>query len=136
MWHTSYLRLRQIKFNDMNFYPVTKNSSLSLEKSQSVFSNDNIKRMQKKPGLSPAVQSPTMSKMPTAESIAGAVTNTKDIASRTPAGHWFFGIQAQCHAHSLLMAILDCVRDMGYVRRMGERRCMDRNGDLRRRSIR
>lgn len=61
-------------------------------------------------------QSPTISKMPTAESIAGTATgNGAEIESRTQPGRWFYGVQVQGHPHTLLLAILDCLREMGYV---------------------
>ena len=84
-----------------------------------IFSNENMKKLREKKGLVPpmTVQSPQtqMSKMPTAESMSGALNTTNDIETRATPGHWFFGIQIQSHPHGLILAILDCLKVLGFV---------------------
>jgi len=41
--------------------------------------------------------------------------NEPDIEIKMPLNHWITGIQVQCYPHVLLMAILDCLKAMGFV---------------------
>ncbi len=103
----------------------TASSCLPVERAQFVFSNDNIRRLRDRkvlPGPSTAASSSAslamsgLSKTSTSDSIAGAVlSNGLEVESRIGADHWFHGIQVQCHPYTLLVAIVDCLRAMGYV---------------------
>jgi hypothetical protein len=43
--------------------------------------------------------------------------NEVDIESKMPLSHWVMGVQVQCYPHVLLMAVLDCLKVMGFVLR-------------------
>ena len=62
--------------------------------------------------------SPPLSKTTTAESGFSQIAagGAQDLECRIEAKHWFFGIQIQCHPHSLVLASLDCLAAMGFVR--------------------
>jgi len=46
---------------------------------------------------------------------ARLLINEPDIETKMSLNHWLTGIQVQCYPHVLLMAILDCLKAMGFV---------------------
>ena len=104
---------------------------------QMTFSNENIKKLHDKKSTTSVaqpimpIQSPSMSKAPTADSMgrASASSANLDIEGQMGPGHWFFGIQIQSHPYSLLLGIVDCLQVMGFVMNFVWTKTLNRNGD-------
>eukprot|EP00826_Nyctotherus_ovalis_P023122 TRINITY_DN1779_c0_g1_i5.p1 TRINITY_DN1779_c0_g1~~TRINITY_DN1779_c0_g1_i5.p1 ORF type:complete len:249 (+),score=53.49 TRINITY_DN1779_c0_g1_i5:742-1488(+) len=83
-------------------------------KVQMIFSNENIRKLREKKEI--AAQSAitdSMSELATAPSIsevAGA-----DAEMSKSANNWVFGIQGKAYPYNLLMAIGECLQEMGFV---------------------
>lgn len=81
-----------------------------------VFSNENINRLrERKVAMQPqSVVQDSLSKMKTMMSMTEAINNA-DIQNAEHVNHWFFGVQVKAYPYNLLMLVVECLEEMGFV---------------------